>query len=585
MAKEEKDMFGKTDEPDDEPDKVDLMPVKTIRIAVSGDVQVTETERQIIDTPAFQRLRRIKQLGTSYLVYPSAVHTRYEHSLGTLKMADIMVDKVNQAATIQKSKGVITAVKIDNEDRIIIRLAALLHDTTHIPFGHTLEDECCLFVGHDSSEKRFKHFFGEKSDIGSILIERIGQPNYELLLKILKTKRKETYILGKKAFISDIVKNTVCADLLDYLQRDVNACNLDLGFGKRFLDYLFLTNRTETHNKKKVETVRLTIRVWKEKEKRHRRDLIDELLNLLNCRFFLGAAVYYHHAKMITAAMVSRAVQQAIDDHVLTEKELWDLGDDELLYKLANNKKSELAKTLANSILKRSLYDDFFVRTRLEVEAKEINLLNTLEENYHLNKRYRLNEENSLTANCRMEDGSVLIYCPDPEMSIKEAQMLVLWKGQAIPLQNINDPLLSKKIKNILESHKQLWSMKVFVKSIENIRNHSLLTSFCETITSAGDDYKVCRANTVELLTLDILSDRQPEYQGLRGQIQSKIAALQRSRGLDPSLRQEIEEVVEEAVKAAQKTSEEKHDNKETKENERTKNPKNKEVNDSNGGS
>jgi len=53
-------------------------------------------------------------------------------------------------------------------------------------------------------------------------------------------------------------------------------------------------------------------RVWKQKEKRHRRDIIDELIHLLNCRFYLGSAVYYHHAKLITSAMISRAVNDAL---------------------------------------------------------------------------------------------------------------------------------------------------------------------------------------------------------------------------------------------------------------------------------
>src|SRR4051794_7405207 len=66
---------------------IDLQTHKTIRIAVSGDVPMTRLETRIIDTAPFQRLRAIKQLSTASLVYPTAMHTRFDHSLGTLAMA------------------------------------------------------------------------------------------------------------------------------------------------------------------------------------------------------------------------------------------------------------------------------------------------------------------------------------------------------------------------------------------------------------------------------------------------------------------------------------------------------------------
>jgi hypothetical protein len=67
---------------------------KTIRIAASGDVFVTRLEREIIDTPDFQRLHGVRQLGTALHVYPTALHTRFDHSLGTLAMADRMVKAI-----------------------------------------------------------------------------------------------------------------------------------------------------------------------------------------------------------------------------------------------------------------------------------------------------------------------------------------------------------------------------------------------------------------------------------------------------------------------------------------------------------
>ena len=67
-----------------------LTPDKTFGgLIFSGDVLLNKLEVKIVNTPEFQRLRKIKQLSTTYHVYPSAIHTRFEHSLGVLKIADI----------------------------------------------------------------------------------------------------------------------------------------------------------------------------------------------------------------------------------------------------------------------------------------------------------------------------------------------------------------------------------------------------------------------------------------------------------------------------------------------------------------
>src|ERR1017187_5931329 len=113
---------------------------KTMHIAVSGGVLVTETELRILDTPDFQRLRGIRQLGLAHLVYPTALHTRFDHSLGTLQMAARMVQAIRDNA----QGGAPDERAIANEHIALIRIYALVHDITHIPFGHSIEDELKL---------------------------------------------------------------------------------------------------------------------------------------------------------------------------------------------------------------------------------------------------------------------------------------------------------------------------------------------------------------------------------------------------------------------------------------------------------
>lgn len=144
--------------------KADLRPHKTFRIAVSGDVVLPRLETSIVDTSEFQRLRGLKQLGFCHLIYPSAVHTRFEHTLGAVK----------KAAMLQTMRRAGEADTLTPEQLQMTRLVALFHDVANVPMGHTLEDETHVLGEHQEDENRFERVIGSKTKIGSILREAIG---------------------------------------------------------------------------------------------------------------------------------------------------------------------------------------------------------------------------------------------------------------------------------------------------------------------------------------------------------------------------------------------------------------------------
>jgi HD superfamily phosphohydrolase len=111
-----------------------------------GDRKDNNFEKEVIETKQMQRLRGIKQLGTAYLVYPGATHTRFEQSLGTAHLVKIIMDNVHR-----------NGYRIDENLREAISIAGLLHDVSHIPFGHTFEDERWIFKKHDSRIEQFLH--------------------------------------------------------------------------------------------------------------------------------------------------------------------------------------------------------------------------------------------------------------------------------------------------------------------------------------------------------------------------------------------------------------------------------------------
>ena len=108
-----------------------------IKDEIYGTIEFNELEQRIIDCSDFQRLRRIKQMAFTYLVYPGATHTRFEHCLGTCHLATTICERLD----------------IDKEEKQKIRLFALLHDVGHVAFSH-------------ESEPVLKKYFSSHEEIG-----------------------------------------------------------------------------------------------------------------------------------------------------------------------------------------------------------------------------------------------------------------------------------------------------------------------------------------------------------------------------------------------------------------------------------
>ena len=105
--------------------------MKTIFCPIHGHITITPLMQSVIDTPEFQRLRDLKQLGTTYFVFPSATHTRFEHSLGVSYLAGVMGE------SLQKNQP---ELEITDREIELLRVAGLIHDIGHGPFSHLYDD-------------------------------------------------------------------------------------------------------------------------------------------------------------------------------------------------------------------------------------------------------------------------------------------------------------------------------------------------------------------------------------------------------------------------------------------------------------
>lgn len=457
---------------------------KTFRIAVSGDVLITELERKIIDTHDFQRLRGVRQLGTVNFVYPTALHTRFDHSIGTLAMAEKMVSAISSNTSSLESERHITEIQ-----RALTRLYALLHDIAHVPFGHTIEDELRLYDRHDENPIRLNRFLGPESEIGKLIADELGEDAYNRFMAVylwdddpqVREKRSKESKWEKLSswfemknddlFIHDIVSNTACADLLDYLQRDNYFCNLGITLEYRFLNFLYLqvpNGHADNHR-------RVFVRLWKGRNNKPRRDTLTDLARLLEARYMVAERAYFHHTKLITGAMLGRALLEARDanelpEEGLPEKELpkmalYDHSDDSLLRMLCHSK-AGVAAELGNRLFNRQLYkvidvfDDSAFRKAQESDHEikfKDHALQVLSDPNH-----RREFEDELAEKIDTKPGSVLVYAPPSNMNLKLARMNVRWKGADTQFCEIDDPIIRPRLDEILRAHEMLWGIWLF---------------------------------------------------------------------------------------------------------------------------
>lgn len=165
---------------------------KIINDPVHGFITIPdELVFDLIQHPFFQRLRRIKQLGLSHLVYPGANHTRFHHALGAMHL-------MRKAVNVLQKKG----VEITEEEKQAVTIAILLHDIGHGPFSHTLEHSLLKSVNHEEMSLLFMNKLNEEYAGKLDLAIAIFTNNY------------------KKSFLHELVSSQLDMDRLDYLQRD-----------------------------------------------------------------------------------------------------------------------------------------------------------------------------------------------------------------------------------------------------------------------------------------------------------------------------------------------------------------------------
>jgi HD superfamily phosphohydrolase len=280
-----------------------------IRDPIHGYIETTPYIEKLLDTRIVQRLRNVKQLGWTNLVYPGANHTRFEHSLGTYYLASRL------------------GSELSGEERREIEIAALLHDIGHGPYSHDSEEIIERYT-------RRKHddvlFLLENEEIASILDE-CG----------IKPSAISNHIQGKTK-IGQIISGSLDVDRMDYIIRDAYYTGVAYGI----VDYEHLLRNIRFYDNNIV----LFYRGMKSAE------------SLLMSRFLMYPSVYDHHVGRIAGSMFVHGLDAAINNDDVNAFELQLMDDYELNYRMRHfNKYSAdiISRLNSRNLFKRALYVGF----------------------------------------------------------------------------------------------------------------------------------------------------------------------------------------------------------------------------------
>lgn len=472
---------------------------KVVNDAVWERIWLTALETQIIDVEEFQRLRWILQLGAAMYVYPTATHSRFEHSLGTLEAAERIVRACND------NRDRYDSITIEPYTNLLIRLAALIHDYAQMPHAHAFQDEGHLFDVEWKCKPIAERLLGPGGKVaervGDFLAEQfkardvnadseaVTKHVVEDLQWVLATGGSDDGSNEKPPegreylrYVADIVGNTLCADLIDYLLRDFE----EIGFGHmrkpRILEF-FIVRQIDGE-------ARPVLVLWKPgKEEVMRRDVVSEAVDLLELRYKLAAEVYFHHGKMAAASLVIRAA----DLRGLKAEEIWPHGDCSFLRLLQHADETEkqfasdgdrsacrLAEALANRQLYKLVYELAHKAGATPADPSE-----QAKETYARSPEAAKNQRELEETLCRLlglARESVVAYCPDPDMNLKLFEALT-WPTKSTEPTKLEDSRVSGEDgQQMKEKHRALWRLAVFASRDVQRTHGNLIKKACRAL-------------------------------------------------------------------------------------------------------
>ena len=274
-----------------------------IRCPIYGFVTLDKWELDIISEPAFQRLRRVRQLAWTDTVYPGAMHTRFEHSLGVMHMATMLYDGIvaRSAGMLREEYGFDEAGM--QRHRKLIRLAALLHDVGHGPFSHAAEELVPVKEG-EKNQRLWRHEEYSiaiiKNQLKDVIEDHKMNINYNISANEIAGLIEGGVSAGGALLWHELISSQLDADRMDYLLRDSYHSGVE--YGK--YDWRRLVNSVELV--REVETGGLRFGVAD--GGRHAAEA------MIIARYMMFSQVYFHKTRVIVDYHLQQAVREMLPD-------------------------------------------------------------------------------------------------------------------------------------------------------------------------------------------------------------------------------------------------------------------------------
>ena len=295
------------------------MPLTTIRDPLWSTIRLDPLAERLVDTPAFQRLRHVRQLGWAFLVYPGATHSRFEHAVGAYHLAGVALARLDEAGALQG---------IGAAERAETRLAALLHDIGHYPFSHALEE---LGIANHEALGQALITTGQVADI---LAGALGPEAPGRIAALIRG--------ASAAALQGLISGSLDLDKLEYLRRDARMCGVP--YGEIDVDRL-LHAMTVVPD---PDSGRLTVGLVAKG--------LSALESLLFAKYQMYRNVYWHHAVRSATAMYKRLVDDALRTGRLDVSRLGGYSDEGILHVLDAAGPSTLLDALrTRRLFKRAL--------------------------------------------------------------------------------------------------------------------------------------------------------------------------------------------------------------------------------------
>ncbi len=279
--------------------------MKIIKDPVHGYVEVPVAFLSLLDSPPVQRLRYIRQLGFSHLVYPGANHMRFEHSLGTMHLAAVLC----------------RTHELSQDDERLIMAAGLLHDIGHGPYSHATEQIMQEYL--DRSHHHIEHLLLEGENAG-------------LLTGLDLDPREVCAIVSGEHPLAGIIHGDLDVDRMDYLLRDAHYTGVPYGTvdAHRLIRHSILTDEGMVLEESGINAAE----------------------SLLIARTLMRPAVYFHHVSRIAESMVKAATVAHLDSVGQAEASRVVAMDDAAFLQELLNSPDEHCRDLVTSLYRRRLY-------------------------------------------------------------------------------------------------------------------------------------------------------------------------------------------------------------------------------------